>query len=262
MCCIQQRLSGLVVLCLAINKREIHMYFGVDKFGWGFHLATITRIKPETDRLLPSAAAAAAAALADDESQTPDGASSAIWHRIHVTHDSASVLTSRSIRGIIVPSSIDALYTNPRGNANHGNDNLLPSLQSTIPPPRWKEVRQWRNPNRRRQGQEWNHPTSSSSSSFSSHSSPQQEYVRHCPTPVVDTAAAPAAVAAADIPRTRSSGIRPLPPAPSAAAATADAQPHPSGPVPLCLESGPPQLLLNKPHPFGGLSLDQLVATG
>jgi hypothetical protein len=38
MCCIQQRLSGLVVLRLAINKREIHMYFGVDKLGWGFRL--------------------------------------------------------------------------------------------------------------------------------------------------------------------------------------------------------------------------------
>jgi hypothetical protein len=40
MCCIQQRLSGLVVLRLAINKREIHMYFGVDKLGlgWGFWL--------------------------------------------------------------------------------------------------------------------------------------------------------------------------------------------------------------------------------
>jgi hypothetical protein len=149
MCCIQQRLSGLVVLRLAINKREIHMYFGVDKLGWGFHLAIRTRIKPKTDRLPPSAATATAAALADDESQTPDGASSAIWHRIHVTYDSASVSTSRPIRAIVVPLSVDASCTNPRGNTDYGDNNPPPSSQSKIPPPWWREVRRRCNPDRR-----------------------------------------------------------------------------------------------------------------
>ncbi len=88
---------------------------------------------------------------------------------------------------------------------------------------------------------------------------PTPPHVRHRLTPVVDPAAA---AATADIPRTRSGGIRPpLPPTPSATVAPTT-QPHPSGPVPLRLESGPPQLFLDEPHPFRGPLFDQVVATG
>jgi hypothetical protein len=74
-------------------------------------------------------------------------ASSAIWYRIDVTYDRTSVLTSRSILAIVVPSSVDALRTNPRSDkaATNGDNNPPPS-RSMISPPRWREVRQRRDP--------------------------------------------------------------------------------------------------------------------
>jgi hypothetical protein len=74
-------------------------------------------------------------------------ASSAIWHRIDVMYDHASVLTSRSILAIVVPSSVNASRTNPRGDKAAANgDNNPPPSRSMIPPPRWREVRQRRDP--------------------------------------------------------------------------------------------------------------------
>ncbi len=62
-------------------------------------------------------------------------ASSAIWHRINVTYNCASILTLRSILAIVVPSSVDASRTNPRGNkAATDVDNNSPPLQSMTPP--------------------------------------------------------------------------------------------------------------------------------
>jgi hypothetical protein len=62
-------------------------------------------------------------------------------------HVRSCVQTSRFILAILVPSSADVLRTNPCGDkAAADGDNNPPPLQSMIPPPRWREVQQRRDP--------------------------------------------------------------------------------------------------------------------